>query len=123
MSTRCMIGILNKDGSINATYCHQDGNLANVGQILKKYYGESEVKKLFQYGQMSSLDEIPENSDFYDDDSDKVIHYNNIEEYTHEMADHEFHYYLDLDNGKWFVIVGHWNKIFNHFVGDKPFAY
>ena len=38
MSTRCRIGIENKNGTITSIYCHHDGYLEGVGEILVNHY-------------------------------------------------------------------------------------
>lgn len=55
MSTRSMIGVMEKDGSIKAIYCHFDGYLDGVGQTLLNYYGEEQARELIERGDISSL--------------------------------------------------------------------
>jgi hypothetical protein len=58
MATRSMIGILNADKTITASYCHCDGYLENNGRILTSHYtDEAKIRELLQYGSMSSLGE------------------------------------------------------------------
>ena len=60
MSTRCRIGIENKDGSITSIYCHHDGYPSHVGDILVNHYKtEEKIKKLLELGDMSSLGTEP----------------------------------------------------------------
>ena len=60
MSTRCRIGIQNQDGTITSVYCHHDGYLEHVGNILVKHYtDESKIRKLMELGDMSSLGTEP----------------------------------------------------------------
>ena len=49
MSTRCRIGIENKDGTITSIYCHHDGYLEGVGEILVNHYkNEEKIRKLME---------------------------------------------------------------------------
>ena len=60
MSTRCRIGIQNKDGTITSVYCHHDGYPEYVGKCLVDYYKtEDKVKSLMNLGDMSSLGTEP----------------------------------------------------------------
>ncbi|MCP1393272.1 MAG: hypothetical protein J5I35_11045 [Methanothrix harundinacea] len=56
MSTRSRIGRLTEEGAIESVYCHSDGYLGGVGQILADYYStEEDVKKLIALGDLSEL--------------------------------------------------------------------
>lgn len=61
MSTRCRIGIQNKDGSVISIYCHFNGYVkGGVGERLFKYYkDEDTVRKLLSLGDISSLGTTP----------------------------------------------------------------
>lgn len=60
MSTRCRIGIENKDGTITSIYCHHDGYPEVVGEILANHYKtEEKIRKLLELGDMSSLGTEP----------------------------------------------------------------
>ena len=60
MSTRCRIGIENKDGTITSIYCHHDGYPEVVGEILVNHYNtEEKIRKLLELGDMSSLGTEP----------------------------------------------------------------
>ena len=60
MSTRCRIGIENKNGTIASIYCHHDGYLEGVGEILVNHYkAEEKIRKLMELGDMSSLGTEP----------------------------------------------------------------
>ena len=60
MSTRCRIGIENKNGTITSIYCHHDGYLEGVGGILVNHYKtEEKIRKLMELGDMSSLGTEP----------------------------------------------------------------
>ena len=60
MSTRCRIGIQNKNGTITSIYCHFDGYIDWVGKILvDNYKDEGKVKQLMSLGDISSLGTEP----------------------------------------------------------------
>lgn len=60
MSTRCRIGIENKNGTITSIYCHHDGYLEGVGEILVNHYkAEEKIRQLMELGDMSSLGTEP----------------------------------------------------------------
>lgn len=61
MSTRCLIGKVEKNGKIRAIYCHHDGYLDGVGQTLVDYYNdESTIDELLDLGDLSVLGETPD---------------------------------------------------------------
>lgn len=57
MSTRCRIGIENKEsGIIGSIYCHSDGYPEHTGVYLAKYYSKpKQMAQLFQLGDISYL--------------------------------------------------------------------
>jgi len=60
VSTRCLIGYVKEDGTIESIYCHHDGYLHGVGKTLQEHYKDLEtVKKLMALGDLSSLGETP----------------------------------------------------------------
>jgi hypothetical protein len=66
MATRSTIGIRNEDNSIEVIYCHWDGYLEGVGNILKNNYNtEDKVRQLLSFGSVSSLDETIFGTVFY----------------------------------------------------------
>lgn len=69
MATRSHIGIQNKDGSIQYSYCHWDGYPSNNGKLLLENYNtEEKVRELLSYGSISSLDYNIEKTIFYSRD-------------------------------------------------------
>lgn len=61
MSTRSMIFKENQDGSFTGIYCHFDGYPGYVGRCLKRFYASEEmIDKLIALGDISSLDESPD---------------------------------------------------------------
>lgn len=66
MSTRSLIGIMNKDGSITNVYCHFDGYLDGVGiTLVENYDTEEKIYELLERGDMSSLGEKVGTCEFY----------------------------------------------------------
>ena len=65
MATRSLIGIKNKDGSIETIYNHWDGYPTYVGTLLTLFYGEKETRKLLKLGNRSSLHPKPTKVDTY----------------------------------------------------------
>lgn len=58
MSTRSMIGVLENDGTLNAVYCHWDGDFSWNGRILQEHYNsEEKAKALVALGSLSVLKE------------------------------------------------------------------
>jgi hypothetical protein len=56
MSTRSRIGILNDDGTVDSIYCHFDGYVTGIGQILQQHYTDpAKVNELIALGDISSL--------------------------------------------------------------------
>jgi hypothetical protein len=66
VSTRSVIGALQKDGTIRAIYCHFDGYLEGVGARLEEHYRHPDkVEQLINLGNLSSLgQDIGEAHDF-----------------------------------------------------------
>lgn len=61
MSTRSLIGIKNKNNSINYIYCHHDGYVTYVGKKLIDFYkDEKTIRQLLDLGDLSSLGNTPE---------------------------------------------------------------
>ena len=63
MSTRCLIGRKIKDNKVEYIYCHHDGYLDRVGELLKTHYTNgSVIDKLMALGNLSALGEIAESN-------------------------------------------------------------
>ena len=61
MSTRSLIALKQKDGSIKSIYCHWDGYLEYNGMILLNYYNDyDKVNKLIDLGNISQLGTNPD---------------------------------------------------------------
>lgn len=126
MSTRSLIGKLEKDGTIKAVYCHYDGYISYNGRIIYENYKRRDVNKLLKNGNMSSLSESPNDCDFYKDNHSAFSVYSNINNYAKvgsRDCDAEYIYYIDL-RSKWHVCKS-WLKTKNgrmFFVLLKDFA-
>ena len=68
MATRSVIAKKQDNGQIKASYCHYDGYLEHVGEILNKHYTDkSKIDALLNEGDISCLDKnIGEKIDFDD---------------------------------------------------------
>ena len=92
MSTHSYIAIENKDGSINAVYCHFDGYIkGGVGETLFKHYNKRKlVKQLISHGEISSLGNTINDTDFYHSDyrgQPLVInHYKNKDDFKKALS-------------------------------------
>ena len=63
MSTRCLIGRKIKDNKVEYIYCHHDGYLDGVGEILKtNYTNDGVIDKLMALGDLSALGETAESN-------------------------------------------------------------
>ena len=65
MATRSLIGIVNKNGSIETIYNHWDGYPTYVGTVLSLFYDETATRKLLKLGNRSSLHPKPTKVDTY----------------------------------------------------------
>lgn len=58
MATRCVIGIIRKNGSIECISCHNDGYLQGVGDVLLEHYtDQNKIEHLLKLGDLSALRE------------------------------------------------------------------
>lgn len=66
MGTSSRIGIENEDGTITSIYCHWDGYVSHVGNILMNFYGDpAKIHELMKLGDLSCIDkEIGEKHNF-----------------------------------------------------------
>lgn len=118
MSTRCMIGVMDKEGYITAVYCHHDGYPQGVGRTLLENYNREKILEVIKCGPLDALGSTKENCLFYDEDVNDYSIYDNLEQFLNNGDDHDWHYYLDIDNN-WHVIDMHWNDNTHQMYG-KP---
>jgi hypothetical protein len=114
MGTRSAIGI-KRGNSVRAVRCNYDGHLDYVGKILfENYTTEDIVEKLIDGGDMSSLGETIESTDYYsqrrgeDPELYVPVKYDSVSEFANgessEFADAEY-IYLFI-NDRWYVSEG-----------------
>lgn len=104
MATRSLIGIQNKDGSIETIYCHWDGYPTYVGTVLSLFYGEKETRKLLKLGNRSSLTASPTKKETYEFKGEKnqgsTKYASWAEFYNSDKAGAEFVYLLQSNEGR-----------------------
>lgn len=122
MGTRSTISILKEDKSIEQIYCHWDGYFEHNGFLLQAYYKDKEkIKKLINYGDLSSLYKNiePENKhNFQNPEKDVCVFYmrdrgdigcearkyKNFEEFLKNGSFEEFDYVFKEKNSKWYYL-------------------
>lgn len=58
MATRCRVGVLNEDLSVQSIYVHWDGYPDHTGKVLQERYGDpGVVQNLIDGGYLSSIDD------------------------------------------------------------------
>lgn len=107
MSTRSNICFLDKEGKEQVVYCHFDGYLTGIGQILLKHYDtEEKVKKLLSGGSISSIDDSG-SADYYASRGEELKVYDiSSEEEAKDLIGVFIEYVYMFKNGKWFYIDG-----------------
>lgn len=79
MGTRCLIALEDEYGQYESIYCHWDGYIEGVGQMLKENYMKlDKIKHLIELGDISSLREkiIPDGEhSFENPQSDVTVFY------------------------------------------------
>ena len=109
MSTRSNIAIELPDGKVKAIYVHSDGYPNGVGHCLLQFWRhEINAKKLFAFGNASSLGSTLKDCSFYardwGRDEEKARTYNNEWCFLNEMSGDIFIEYIYLfKKGKWYV--------------------
>lgn len=114
MSTRSNIAIENEDGTVTFIYCHFDGYLDGVGQVLYEDYQDAEkIRQLMALGDISSLEsEIGEKHDFDTRDQNQTTAYGrdrgetgteaNTCSLTELLEDHQEFFYVYRLDGQWY---------------------
>lgn len=97
MSTRSKIAIRRKDGSLQGIYCHFDGYLGYVGEILEKFYDTTEkVEELISLGNLTKLGFKPADCFAYcRDGGEELKFWNNEEQYNYTYVE-DLHYWMVL---------------------------
>ena len=66
MSTRSQIGVMKRDGTVQAIYCHFDGYPGHVGRTLVDNYASTrKANAIVERGDMSTLNSTLKKSVFY----------------------------------------------------------
>ena len=111
MSTRSQIGIFDsRDGRLDYVFCHWDGNVQWVGQRLLGFYGtEQKVRELISKGDIKSLGNSVEVTDFYGDPSSlQKTKADSLEHAALSMLEFpiEFVYIFDVESRSWVYASG-----------------
>jgi hypothetical protein len=101
MATRSTINLKLPDGRYRHIYCHWDGYLEHVGIILLKNYNTiDKINELMDHGDVSSLNDTIEKTEFYkdrgEDDSDaRILDYHDVdfEEYNYFFTNNKWYYH------------------------------
>lgn len=132
MSTRSTIAMTGPDGLIRSIYCHSDGYLAHVGEVLFKHYWDPDkIAALIALGGLSCLYrflEPPqgEKHDFDRPRGEVTIAYHrdrgdpvriqehaDLKSFRRTMREHGFSYTYHFHEGAWWVLVagGEWDLL------------
>ena len=105
MGTPSMIGIVNEDGSVTATYCHYDGYLEGNGRTLVNVYNSpSRAHAVATAGYLSGLSEnLNESIETSVHKNEKPVVYDSVKVYMKCGYNHAGADYLYLFDGEaWF---------------------
>lgn len=120
MSTRCLIGLKEKDNKVSYIYCHHDGDPLVAGKKLVEYYsGKRYLRDLLALGDISSLGKYPLSTpggwEDYDKVGDKCLAYRDRgEDVSAKTAEsindflavdcwQDYTYLFDPEDNKWYV--------------------
>jgi hypothetical protein len=111
MSTRCRIGILNKDRTVESIYCHHDGYLiGGVGEMLYMHYNtEEKVRELLKQGDLNALAVDPKDCDTFQKhgepaEQNRAVTHKDIKTFASYQSDAEYRYLFDTEVGDWYLI-------------------
>lgn len=110
MSTNSIIGVTNKDGSVDSVHCHFDGHVIRVGAKLQKHFlDEAKVRLLIELGDILSLGYGPDTCELNHDGGDGGLtkHHVSVDEFKFWSNHHCGLTYLFTD-GVWEVST--WNN-------------
>lgn len=105
MGTPSMIGVLNEDGSVTATYCHYDGYLDGNGRTLVDVYNTlDKARAVAEVGYLSALsDDLEKDIKEAVHKNEKPVVYDSVEVYMNSGYNHASADYLYLFDGEaWF---------------------
>ena len=113
MSTRCRIGILNEDGSVDSIYCHFDGYPEGVGtELIESWTNEGNIRELIKLGNISSLGDCLLKCDAYirdrgeDEEGNLARHDESMAEYIKQGENIWIEFLYLWVNGEWHVYRG-----------------
>jgi len=106
MATRSSIAVLDKEKNIiKSIYCHYDGYLEGVGEVLKENYNNLEiVNKLIELGDIPFLAKHLEELEPYSDVGTGELKYkvfNSIDSYNNYLADSYLDFAYLFKDDKW----------------------
>lgn len=106
MSTRSLISVEQKDGSVKTVYCHFDGYPSHNGRMLEDNYKTlNKANELVSLGNISSLSESVNQTDFYGRDRNENDQgpetSSSIKQALKKDYSTEYHYVFS--KGKWQV--------------------
>ena len=105
MSTRSYISYEMKNGNYSGVYCHHDGYPGCVGATLLKKYNASNIMKLIDLGNFSSLGNTPEETKTFSYSEDYIICESRKELYEMSSESGAEYTYVLLKNGDWTVYL------------------
>lgn len=104
MATSSTISMLLKDNTANTIYCHWDGYIDGVGNtLLENYTSDRDVHDLILQGDISSLRDTIEDSDFFRHHGETDV--DGLPTELDEVADLQEYNYLWAE-GEWLVAIG-----------------
>ena len=111
MGTSAMIGILEDDGTVTASYCHYDGYAEGVGRTLRTSYDTTyDAQIVTRGGYLSSLD-----ADYYVSrtnsvHADNAVKYSSVMDYLTAGGNHGAEYLYLYDSFDGWLISGCYDK-------------
>ena len=115
MGTPSMIGILNEDGSVTATYCHYDGYIAHNGRVLVEHYNTPEkARAVAEVGYLSALShDLEKDIKEAVHKNEKTVVYDTVAVYMKCGYNHAGAEYLYIFDGEaWFYAERYGRKTF-----------
>ena len=109
MSTRSTISVVHQDGTVSSIYCHFDGYLDHVGQILfKDYKTLAAAEALMFKGDMLFLGSDIDSCEYYVDRGEElhISKFSDIDDFFRNYEQQEYDY---LFNGVYWEVSIHWD--------------
>lgn len=114
MGTHAMIGVVNENGSVEASYVHYDGYLEGAGRTLVECYDTQELANMVaKGGYISSLSESYAKSRLNSVHSNPPVMYSSVQEFMNEGYNYAGAEYLYLFDGEaWYFASVHDQPLF-----------